>query len=442
LIMVKLITVVFFLLSIIGFNDATENDDAQLHAVIISTAQGCGSVCGMNYAMEKNAAHAYHSLINHGVPAENIILFMNTVLENDSWCVPEPGHIWQGRHHEKDLYTGLKIDYSGNSVTKSNFLAVLKGNESGIIAGNGRVLKSGPNDRVFIFLNGHGNTGFVGIASSGGLDVKELNASLTYMQEKKMFKELVFFMDSCNAGSMFDGHLDPNGNIYAVTAANASQAAIITGCIPFMHGKRSFCDSTSFGIGWLNNLDYKDLNNETMGQQYLDIKAYVKGSNVSQYGNLHIADRLASQFQGSKNVSQINFKYQPPKDSFELPLSQMAEYLLLKKQLEMNPEFVNDSEFMFRLKGMEKEREDIKKIVSKVMASFQPAKFSMKLMIEHVPNRITQLDCHHNLIQILQGKCSKIMRSPFVNEFIAPMTNLCEHKVDEDKLMREIEKAC
>jgi hypothetical protein len=43
------------------------------------------------------------------------------------------------------------------------------------------------------------------------LTVKKLNDTLNTMQEKKMFKELVYYVMACRSGSMFHGHLDENG---------------------------------------------------------------------------------------------------------------------------------------------------------------------------------------------------------------------------------------
>ena len=49
------------------------------------------------------------------------------------------------------------------------------------------------------------------------------------MKNKCMFKELVFYMEACESGSMFP-NLKSNENIFAVTASNATQSSYATYC--------------------------------------------------------------------------------------------------------------------------------------------------------------------------------------------------------------------
>ena len=50
-------------------------------------------------------------------------------------------------------------DYRGPDVTAENFLAVLLGEEPAVIGSSGKVIKSGPDDRVFVFYADHGAPG-------------------------------------------------------------------------------------------------------------------------------------------------------------------------------------------------------------------------------------------------------------------------------------------
>lgn len=50
-------------------------------------------------------------------------------------------------------------DYRGDAVTAANFLSVLAGQEPAVIGSSGRTIKSGPNDRVFVFYADHGAPG-------------------------------------------------------------------------------------------------------------------------------------------------------------------------------------------------------------------------------------------------------------------------------------------
>lgn len=50
-------------------------------------------------------------------------------------------------------------DYRGEAVTAANFLSVLAGEEPAVIGSSGRTIKSGPDDRVFVFYADHGAPG-------------------------------------------------------------------------------------------------------------------------------------------------------------------------------------------------------------------------------------------------------------------------------------------
>jgi len=52
------------------------------------------------------------------------------------------------------------------------------------------------------------------------------------MHETKMYDKLVFYLETCESGSMFAGHLKDNINIYAVTAANPTESSWGTYCYP------------------------------------------------------------------------------------------------------------------------------------------------------------------------------------------------------------------
>ncbi len=54
---------------------------------------------------------------------------------------------------------------------------------------------------------------------------QDLISALNYMHVNKKYKELIFYMEACESGSMFNGLLDPNISIYSTTAANPCQSS-------------------------------------------------------------------------------------------------------------------------------------------------------------------------------------------------------------------------
>ena len=88
-----------------------------------------------------------------------------------------------------------------------------------------QVLKSGPKDKVFINFVDHGGAGIIEFPNGDFLHAKDLNTALQLMHTKKMYEKLVFYMEACESGSMFEGLLPTDINIYATTAANAKESS-------------------------------------------------------------------------------------------------------------------------------------------------------------------------------------------------------------------------
>jgi len=82
---------------------------------------------------------------------------------------PFPGQVFNAPTEANvpgvDVWEGVQKDYTGKDVTPANFLAVITGNATAVPAGK-PVLKSGPNDRVFIFFSDHGGVGLLAFPDS------------------------------------------------------------------------------------------------------------------------------------------------------------------------------------------------------------------------------------------------------------------------------------
>ncbi len=97
-------------------------------------------------------------------------------------------------------------------------MAALKGDSQ---TTNGKkVLESGPEDDVFIYFADHGAPGLIAFPTAY-LYADDLNNALKELHSNKMYKNLVFYLEACESGSMFENKLASNMNIYAVTAATA-----------------------------------------------------------------------------------------------------------------------------------------------------------------------------------------------------------------------------
>lgn len=184
-----------------------------------------------NYRHQADICGSYQLLRKNGIPEDHIILMAVDDLVNDE-DNPFPGQLFN-EPNGPDVYAGCKIDYRGSDmVTPEIFHAVLRGNSSALPAGS-KVLKSNENSNVFLFFSDHGELGFLVFPKHQQLFADDLNSTLAYMHENKMYRKMVLYIEACHSASMFDGILPNDIGIYAVVAANATQSSWGTYCYPY-----------------------------------------------------------------------------------------------------------------------------------------------------------------------------------------------------------------
>lgn len=166
---------------------------AEHWAVIVAGSRGYS-----NYRHQADACHAYHVVRRHGIPAENVILMMYDDVAGHKEN-PFPGKLFNkpapnaSNVDEGDVYSGCVIDYRGEDVTPDNFVNVLLGNASDVEGK--KVLNSTADDRVFVNFVDHGSRGNIYFPHGQAMPAKRLNKTLKNMHEKKMYKELVFYLE-------------------------------------------------------------------------------------------------------------------------------------------------------------------------------------------------------------------------------------------------------
>ncbi|KER20531.1 hypothetical protein T265_10944 [Opisthorchis viverrini] len=209
---------------------------------------------------------------------------------------PFKGKVFHEYQHE-DVYNGVVIDYRGKDVTRDNFLKVLKGDEE-LEAKKKKVLKSGPNDNVFIFYSGHGGTSHIAFLEEY-VYALELNDTLAYMHSKKMFNKLVLYMDACYSGSMFKDVLPPNMGIYVKTSANGGEKSWAIFCFD---KEIEVCLADEYSYDWILDSEYNDLKRRTLKEQYEEVKRITVFSHVMKYGEMAMESLPVGKFQGHYNL--------------------------------------------------------------------------------------------------------------------------------------------
>ncbi|CAG2107453.1 unnamed protein product, partial [Medioppia subpectinata] len=336
--------------------------------------------------------HAYQVIKAHGIPDENIIVMHYDDLANNERN-PTPGVI-VNRKGGPDVYKGVPKDYTGIEVTPQNFLAILRGDEELAKAGK-KVVKSGPNDRIFVYLDDHGSEGYV-VFPHGNLKAHDLTDTLVAMHKENKYKELVFYLAACYAGSMFDKILPNNINAYAMSATLPDELGWFSDC--------SVDEPVQFAVAWLNDSEHHDLTKESIKTQYDYIAHAFTDQHAQQYGDLSIAAEHLSNYMGEKQVPSVG-QYSQPANSVPIPDAPiyLAQLLLRNREL------------------MDKQIEEYVNTLPGIEAN----------VVLNSKLQINNKECYHKLVDTFHDKCYNLGQNSYAIQKMKVLGNIC-HSSDAD----------
>ena len=254
-----------------------------------------GSNTYSNYRHQSDIFHHYHILTSRGVKPQNIVVMAYDDIANNQRN-PYPGQVFNIPDGQ-DVYAGVVIDYDRSAVKKTDTRTT------------GKVLTSTSNDNVYIYFSDHGSDNLIAFPSRY-LYADELNDALKTMHNKGMYKQLVFYLESCHSGSMFNRLLPTNINIYTTTAANPHESSYAEYCGSQARVRGKYigsCLGDEYSCRFMEDIDSRPgekLRSWTMQQQYQYLVSAVRGSHVQQYGDLSIAQKSIAEF-----ISQTSSKF-------------------------------------------------------------------------------------------------------------------------------------
>ncbi|XP_076455271.1 legumain-like [Babylonia areolata] len=397
-----------------------------------------------NYRHQADVCHAYHILRSHGVPQENIVTMMYDDIAYSEEN-PFPGNIIN-QPNGRNVYPGVVIDYKKKDVTPEVFLAVLSGNEKKVkkLTGkDGKVIKSGPDDHVFVNFVDHGAPGILAFPAEM-LHARKLLSTLENMYKKKSYKKLVLYVEACESGSMFYNLLPDNINVFATTAANRSQSSYAC----YYDKKRGTYLGDVYSVMWMQDSDKEDLETETLQKQFQITRSETNTSQVKEYGDLSISKMTVAEFQGDEkadaSMSQGFHVRHPTEDA--VPAREASFHIMLKKLdkaktpqekrnlaqkiddlIERNAQI--DQLFVDMMKQLES-RETGGELSSNLLL-FRAEVTYVSLKSER--RDITQWECYERAVDTLMESCPKLdlPQNYYAMGQLYMLVNLCERGIND-----------
>ncbi|CAG7732747.1 unnamed protein product [Allacma fusca] len=386
-----------------------------------------------NYRHQADVCHAYQILRRNGIPPENIIVMMYDDIANSTEN-PTPGIIIN-RPNGSDVYAGVVKDYVGDDVTPENFMKVLLGDEEGLKGvGSGKVLKSGPNDHVFINFVDHGAPGLVAFPNDE-LHAKELKKVLGKMHLHKKFAKLVFYLEACESGSMFQNLLPAHWNIFATTAANSDESSYAC----YFDDVRQTYLGDVYSVMWMENADSVNLSLETLQAQFLVVRNETNTSHVQEFGDRSLRHLEVSQFLGASD----------PMDLLELPPVELdpiavgdVPQALLERKLSRAVSVEEKREIKQKLNRLHKLRKFVTNTMMDIINQVTGGDMAAKEIIlrNHFP--LIDFDCYERAAKFFSQRCFSIAKNSFVTRKLYLLVNICERGWPIERIVNAMAHTC
>ncbi|KAF5729879.1 vacuolar-processing enzyme [Tripterygium wilfordii] len=430
--------------------DIAEDDSEKVGtrwAVLVAGSFGYG-----NYRHQADVCHAYQILRKGGLKEENIVVFMYDDIAKHE-LNPRPGVIINHPEGE-DVYAGVPKDYTGESVTAANLYAVILGDKSAVKGGSGKVVDSKSNDRIFLYYSDHGGPGVLGMPNLPFLYAVDFINVLKKKHASGSYKEMVLYIEACESGSVFEGMMPKDLNIYVTTASNAQESSWGTYCPgmdPPPPPEYITCLGDLYSVAWMEDSETHNLKKETVKQQYETVKertsnlfTYNGGSHVMEYGNTSIKSEKVSLYQG----------FDP--NSVNLP----PNHLHLLKQMEVINQ--RDAEILFlwkmynRAENRSKKNEILKQI-KETMGHRTHLDGSMELIgtLLYGPQKgsavlstvratgsplVDDWECLKSMVRVFENHCGSLTQ--YGMKYMRAFANICNSGTSPESMAAASGAAC
>ncbi|XP_066522344.1 legumain-like [Hoplias malabaricus] len=310
-----------------------------------------------NYGLQANICHSYQILHTNGIPDEQMVVMMyDDIAFNQE--NPYQGNIIN-EPNGPNVYPGVLKDYTGEDVTPENFLAALRGDESAITkTGPKKVIKSGKNDTIFVFLSDHGAPGMF-LFPSSSLYAVDFIAELKNMAKNHQFAKMVIFMECCYSGSMLE-NLPDNISIYGITACPPDTVAYFC----YFDDVRHTYLAAEMSAVWMSYTEVAALDKITIHDEFQNLRVNMKESVPCEYGDKRVSKLKVSTFLKYKPTSaEKTTKSLKPTD---LVSFYEAPFKILEHKIagETDPEKKDDLKKKYD--SLQKTRSDIERTVKEI----------------------------------------------------------------------------
>ena len=194
-----------------------------------------------------------------GVPDSNIILMNSLDIACDARNPIQSSvcsDMYINGTLSNEIYQYAQFDYTGNEVNIDNFIKLLTNRNNDRYNLHKR-MNTNENSNIFLFMSGHGGDEFFKFQDKEELSAEDIGYMFNEMNIKKLYKEIIFMIDTCQASTLTNYITSPN----IITIASSQKGENSYSYINSDIVGTSLIDRFSYSIQQFFNR-YRSLNNK------------------------------------------------------------------------------------------------------------------------------------------------------------------------------------
>ena len=167
------------------------------------------------------------------------------------------------------------------------------------------------------------------------------------MHGNASYGQMLFFVEACESGSVFDGLLSDRLNIFVETGASPFESAYACEYSYSVWAYLSDC----YSYHWMYNTEHGDIETETVGEQYELVKKATSTSTVCTYGDVSIRNETLISFLGKRGQGKVN------QSEGSKPInSRMVYEDYLSKRIERSKDISEKNHFIAQLNSYQQKK--------------------------------------------------------------------------------------
>jgi legumain len=265
---------------------------------------------------------------------------------------------------------------------------------------------------------------------------------------------MVIYVEACESGSIFEGLLPEDLNIYVTTASNAvenSWGTYCPGMEPSPPPEYITCLGDLYSVSWMEDSQTHDLKKETIKDQYEVVKARTsntnnrgEGSHVMEYGDKTFKDEKLFLYQGfdPANVNIANtLLLEGPKAAVN---QRDADLLFMWKRYEQSnggPE-----EKLSALREIKETVEHRKHLdssidfIGRLIFGFENGPSVLEAVRSSGQPLVDDWDCLKSMVRIFESQCGSLTQ--YGMKHMRAFANICNSGVSEYRMLEVSISAC